>query len=164
MGFPDQPLRGSVADYIVEAIGSGRGASQVRIESLTDLPLISIVDDDEEVRTAIESLVMSLGLEARTYASAESFLQSSSLSETACLILDVQMPTMNGVELHTRLSELGLDIPIIFITAYPDKVDRALALNDGIICMLLHKPFNEERLVEGIEEALKRRRGSTPAV
>jgi FixJ family two-component response regulator len=121
------------------------------------------VDDDEEVRTAIESLVMSLGLEARTYASAESFLQSSSLSETACLILDVQMPTMNGVELHTRLSELGLDIPIIFITAYPDKVDRALALNDGIICML-HKPFNEERLVEGIEEALKRRWGSTPAV
>ena len=163
MGFPDQPLRGSVADYIVEAIGSGRGASQVRIESLTDLPLISIVDDDEEVRTAIESLVMSLGLEARTYASAESFLQSSSLSETACLILDVQMPTMNGVELHTRLSELGLDIPIIFITAYPDKVDRALGLNDGIICML-HKPFNEERLVEGIEEALKRRWGSTPAV
>jgi FixJ family two-component response regulator len=163
VGFPDQPLRGSVADYIVEAIGSGRGASQVRIESLTDLPLISIVDDDEEVRTAIESLVMSLGLEARTYASAESFLQSSSLSETACLILDVQMPTMNGVELHTRLSELGLDIPIIFITAYPDKVDRALALSDGIICML-HKPFNEERLVEGIDEALKRRRGSTPAV
>jgi FixJ family two-component response regulator len=163
VGFPDQPLRGSVADYIVEAIGSGRGASQVRIESLTDLPLISIVDDDEEVRTAIESLVMSLGLEARTYASAESFLQSSSLSETACLILDVQMPTMNGVELHTRLSELGLDIPIIFITAYPDKVDRALALSDGIICML-HKPFNEERLVEGIEEALKRRWGSTPAV
>lgn len=130
---------------------------------MTDLPLISIVDDDEEVRTAIEDLVMSLGLEARTYASAESFLQSSSLSETACIISDVQMPTMSGVELHSRLSELGLDIPIIFITAYPDKVDKAHALNAGIICML-HKPFNEERLVEGIDEALKRRRGPPRAV
>jgi FixJ family two-component response regulator len=163
VGFPDQALRGNVADYMVEAIGSGHVACQLRIESLTDFSLISIVDDDEEVRTAIESLVMSLGLAARTYASAESFLRSPSLPETACIILDVQMPTMSGVELHRHLSELGLDIPIIFITAYPDKVDRALALNDGIICML-HKPFNEERLVEGIDEALKRRRGSTPAV
>jgi FixJ family two-component response regulator len=163
VGFPDQPLRGSVADYIVEAIGSGRGASQVRIESLTDLPLISIVDDDEEVRTAIESLVMSLGLAARTYASAESFLRSPLRSETACIILDVQMPAMSGAELHSHLSELGLEIPTIFITAYPDKVDRVHALNAGIISVL-HKPFNEERLVEGINEALKRRGGSAPAV
>ena len=73
------------------------------------------------------------------------------------------MPAMSGIELHSHLSELGLDIPTIFITAYPDKVDRAHALNAGIICVL-HKPFDEERLVEGINEALKRRGGSPPAV
>jgi FixJ family two-component response regulator len=100
---------------------------------LTNPPLISIVDDDEQVRTAIESFVMSLGLAARTYSSAESFLRSPLLSETVCIILDVQMPTMSGVELHSRLSELGLAIPIIFITAYPEKVDRAREWNAGII-------------------------------
>ena len=130
---------------------------------MTDLPLISIVDDDEGVRTAIESLVTSLGLAARTYSSAESFLRSPLRSETACIILDVQMPAMSGVELHSHLSKLGFDIPIIFITAYPDKVDKAHALNAGIISVL-HKPFDEERLVEGINVALRRRRGPAPAV
>ena len=106
---------------------------------------------------------MSLGLAARTYSSAESFLESPLLSETACIILDVQMPTMSGVELHSHLSELGLAIPTIFITAYPEKVDRAHELNAGIIGVL-QKPFDEERLVEGINEALKRRGESAPAV
>jgi FixJ family two-component response regulator len=129
---------------------------------LTNPPLISIVDDDERVRTAIESLVMSLGLAARTYSSAESFLRSPLLSETVCIILDVQMPTMSGLELHSRLSELGLAIPIIFIAAYPEKVDRAHEWNAGI--SLLQKPFDKDRLVEGINEALKRRGGSLPAV
>src|ERR1700739_1019885 len=97
----------------------------------TDTPLISIVDDDDTVRAAIESLVRSLGFEARTFASAESFLQSSSPQETRCLILDVQMPIMSGIELQARLSELGFEIPIIFITAYPDEAGRRRAMEDG---------------------------------
>jgi FixJ family two-component response regulator len=124
---------------------------------LTDPPLISIVDDDEAVRTAMESLVMSLGLAARTFASAESFLQSSLLSETACLILDVQMPEMSGLQLQAHLSERGFDVPIIFITAYPDKAEKASASNAGTI-RVLQKPFDEQRLIESIDEALKRRK------
>jgi FixJ family two-component response regulator len=94
---------------------------------LTEIPLISIVDDDDTVRVATESLVRSLGFETRTFASAESFLQSSSLSKTQCLILDVQMPNMSGIELQDHLSQLGFEIPIIFITAYPDEAVRQRA-------------------------------------
>jgi FixJ family two-component response regulator len=115
------------------------------------------VDDDEAVRMAMESLVMSLGLAARTFASAESFLQSSLLSETACLILDVQMPEMSGLQLQAHLSERGSDVPIIFITAYPDKAEKASASNAGTI-RVLQKPFDEQRLIESIDEALKRRK------
>jgi FixJ family two-component response regulator len=95
--------------------------------TVTNIPLISIVDDDDNVRAATESLVRSLGLKTRTFASAESLLQSSSLLETQCLILDVQMPNMSGIELQDRLLKLGFEIPIIFITAYPDEAVRQLA-------------------------------------
>jgi FixJ family two-component response regulator len=124
---------------------------------VTNLPLIAIVDDDDEVRAAIESFVSSLGLAARTFGSAKSFLQSSLLSETACLILDVQMPTMSGIELYSYLLDLGQDIPVIFITAYPDRAEEIRALHAGAVCFL-HKPFNEQCLVECLDEALKRRR------
>jgi FixJ family two-component response regulator len=98
---------------------------------LAELPLISIVDDDDLFRTAMENLVKSLGLTARAFASAESYLQSSWVKETHCLITDVQMPNMNGLELQERLSHLGFDIPIIFITAYPDEAVRTKAINGG---------------------------------
>src|SRR6202007_1498804 len=87
-------------------------------EPLTEIPLISIVDDDDLTRAAVESLVRSLGFSACTFASAESFLRSSSVLKTRCLILDVQMPKMSGVDLQDYLSRNGTDIPIIFITAY----------------------------------------------
>src|SRR5262245_8219975 len=92
-----------------------------RDEWLTEVPLISIVDDDDAVRGATASLVRSLGFKTRTFGSAESFLQSSSLSETRCLILDVHMPKMGGIELQDHLSRLNFKIPIIFMTAYPDE-------------------------------------------
>jgi FixJ family two-component response regulator len=126
---------------------------------LTELPLISIVDDDEAVRAATESLVRSLGQAASTFASAEAFLQSSLASKTCCLILDVQLPHMSGVELQDHLSNLGFDIPIIFITAHPDETIRARALDSGAVCFL-HKPLDEQRLVECLDEALNRRRGA----
>ena len=122
----------------------------------TKIPLISIVDDDDTVRAATESLVRSLGFETRTFASAELFLQSSSLQATRCLILDVQMPNMSGIELQERLSELGFEIPIMFITAFPDEAVRQRAMEAGAVAFLL-KPFEVygQRFIDCLFETLK---------
>jgi FixJ family two-component response regulator len=129
----------------------------------TDIPLISIVDDDDTVRAATESLVRSLGFETRTFASAESFLQSSSPQETRCLILDVQMPNMSGIELQDRLSELGFEIPIIFITAYSDEAVRQRAMEVGAVAFLL-KPLEVygQRFIDCLFETLKQDKRSAP--
>jgi FixJ family two-component response regulator len=128
------------------------------------LPLISIIDDDDMVRVATEGLLQSLGFETRTFSSAESFLQSPSLSESRCLILDVQLPKMNGIELQKRLHRLGLDIPIIFITAYPDETAETRALNAGAVGYLYkHDLFRfEQRLVDCLRAALGRSEGTPP--
>jgi FixJ family two-component response regulator len=123
---------------------------------LSEPPLISIVDDDGIVRQAIESLVTSLGFLARVFPSAEAFLQSPQVAETSCLISDVQMPEVSGVQLQDRLVDLGLSIPMIFITAYPDDAVRARVLDRGAIGFLL-KPFNAQSLIECIDNALDRR-------
>jgi FixJ family two-component response regulator len=130
---------------------------------LIETPLISIVDDDEWIRGALEALVRSLGFATRTFASAEVFLQSSVVGETRCLILDVQLPKMSGVELQHHLSHLGFEIPIIFITAYPDERVKARALNGGAIC-LLHKPIDLQgrRFVDCLHAALDRGKGPAP--
>lgn len=124
---------------------------------MTEVPLISIVDDDDLFRTAIEKLVKSLGLATRTFSSAESYLQSSWLTATRCLIADIQMPNMNGFELQEHLSHLGFDIPIIFITAYPDDATRMRAMNAGAVCFL-HKPIDLQgrRLADCLQDALSR--------
>jgi len=129
---------------------------------LNKIPLISIVDDDHIVRRAIESLVMSLGSRACTFPSAEEFLQSPLLAETSCLISDVQMPGISGVQLQNRLADLGLSIPTIFITAYPDDSVRTRVLDRGAACFLL-KPFDAQLLIESIDDALNRRGGKTTA-
>ena len=102
-------------------------------------------------------LVKSLGLAARTFSSAESYLQSSWLKTTHCLIADIQMPNMSGLELQEHLSHLGLDIPIIFITAYPDDAVRTRAMNAGAVCFL-HKPADLQgrRLADCLQDALSR--------
>jgi FixJ family two-component response regulator len=130
---------------------------------LIETSLISIVDDDEWIRGALEALVRSLGFATRTFASAEAFLQSSVVGETRCLILDVQLPKMSGVELQHHLSHLGFEIPIIFITAYPDERVKARALNGGAICFL-HKPIDLQgrRLVDCLHAALDRGKGPAP--
>ena len=124
---------------------------------MAENPLISIVDDDDLFRTAIEKLVKSLGLAARTFSSAESYLQSSWVNATHCLIADIQMPNMSGLELQERLSHLGFDIPIIFITAYPDDAVRTRAMNAGAVCFL-HKPIDLQgrRLADCLHGALSR--------
>jgi FixJ family two-component response regulator len=130
---------------------------------LGEIPLISIVDDNDLSRAAIENLVTSLGFSARTFPSAESFLQSSSVAETRCLILDVQMPQMSGLELQDHLAQGGVDIPIIFITAYPDETTRTRALNAGAVCFL-HKSLDLKgsRLTDCLHAALGRRPEPTP--
>jgi FixJ family two-component response regulator len=127
---------------------------------VTDKPLIAIVDDDDVFRGALENLVRSLGWGTHTFASAEAYLQSSLMNQTSCLIADMQMPNMNGLELHERLSALGFDTPVIFITAYPEEAVRARALNAGAVCFL-QKPLDLQGrlLAECVEKALNRRGG-----
>jgi len=125
---------------------------------VTDKPLIVIVDDDDVFRAALENLVRSLGWSTRAFASAEAYLQSSLVNQTSCLIADIQMPKMNGLELHERLSTSGFDIPVIFVTAHPEEALKARALNAGAVCFL-RKPLDLQgrRLAECVERALQRR-------
>jgi FixJ family two-component response regulator len=119
--------------------------------------VISIVDDDEAVRLALRSLVRSLGYVSNVFASAEEFLESSQLNETACLISDIQMPGMNGIELQNRLRRLDHSTPVIFVTAFPDERNRARALEAGAIGFL-EKPFEGRAMIMLIETALRAHR------
>ena len=118
-------------------------------------PLIAIVDDDESVRAATKSLMRSLGFLAESFPSAEDFLASPHVNRTACLLADVHMPGMSGLDLHRRLAAAGASIPTILITAYPDDAMRARALKDGVISYLT-KPCDEEDLLRWIRSALDR--------
>jgi FixJ family two-component response regulator len=120
--------------------------------------VISIVDDDESVREAIESLLKSVGYRVELFASAEAFLNPGSRQEAACLILDVRMPGMSGLELQGRLAASNHSIPIIFISAHSDENARARALAEGAIGFL-QKPFSEEALLDAINTCLAIRRG-----
>jgi CheY-like chemotaxis protein len=121
---------------------------------LQKLPVISIVDDDEAVRLALRSLVRSLGYVSKVFASAEEFLESSHLNETSCLISDVQMPGMNGIELQRRLKTLDYGTPVIFVTAFPDERSKARAFEAGAIGFL-EKPFEGRAIIKLIEMALR---------
>jgi FixJ family two-component response regulator len=130
----------------------------LRIGDLQNTPVISIVDDDEAVRLALRSLVRSLGYASKVFASAEEFLESSHVNETSCLISDVQMPGMNGIELQSRLKRLDCNAPVIFVTAFPDERNRTLALEAGAIGFL-EKPFEGRTIVQLIQAALRAPRG-----
>ena len=116
-------------------------------------PLISVVDDDESMREAVRGLMKSLGYTAEAFASAEEFLNSRQVPHTSCLIADVQMPGMIGLELHRHLVGSGNKIPTILITAYPDDNARERALGDGVACYL-SKPFDENDLLACIRSSL----------
>lgn len=121
--------------------------------ALSEVSLISIVDDDQFVRESIGRLMRSFGYTVEVFASAADFLASPRLDETACLIADIHMPAMTGVELHRRLIENGRAIPTILITAYPDDAVRARALNDGIVGYL-RKPFDDDDLLRCVRTVL----------
>ena len=120
-------------------------------------PIVAIVDDDEAVGNAIEVLMRSMGLLARAFSSGEEFLRSPELIRTGCLVVDFDMPKMNGLDLHRKLSRLGKEIPTVLITAYPSDDIRARALDAGVICYL-PKPFNESDLLNCIQSALDLRK------
>ena len=116
--------------------------------------MISIIDDNDSCRESLQRLMRSVGFAANVFASAEEFLDSDRLRNTDCLILDVRLPGMNGLELQRHLATSHSDIPIIFITSYEEDEVRARALNAGAVDYLL-KPFNDEDLLDAIDAALK---------
>jgi FixJ family two-component response regulator len=115
--------------------------------------LISLVDDDESIRRTMTLLIQSFGFEAAVFDCAESLLNCRQLHETSCLIVDVQMPGMNGLQLQRHLASSGYKIPIIFITAYDNKESRQQALQAGAVAFL-SKPFNDELLLETLRATL----------
>lgn len=118
--------------------------------------LISIVDDDPSVREATARLLESYGYATASFTSAEEFLQSGQLNETHCLISDVRMPGLSGIELQSWLIQAGRRIPTIFVTAYPEAHVRAAAASNGAVGFLT-KPVSEERLMSCLECALQGR-------
>jgi FixJ family two-component response regulator len=118
------------------------------------IPLISIVDDDDAHRSSLENLIRSVGLRAQGFSSAEAFLSSTHAHDTRCLVLDVRMPGMSGLELQRQMAVANSHIPIIFITAHEDDGQRSQALEAGAVAFL-HKPFYEEELLNAIDAALK---------
>jgi FixJ family two-component response regulator len=124
---------------------------------LQNVPTISIIDDDESVRLAVKSLVRSLGWMAYTFASAEEFLQSPRVDDSSCLITDLQLPGMNGVKLQSLVLARGCDMPIIFVTAFPEEQFQKRALEAGAVGFL-SKPFDGQTLITLVEGALKRGR------
>ena len=123
--------------------------------------MISIVDDDQSVRDAVKSLVRSLGYDAATFCSGEDFLKSGQVKVTACLITDVQMPGLSGVELQQRILADGYRVPVIFVTAFRDEQMRLRMFQAGAIGCL-NKPFCEDHLIEHQNAALKNHGVASP--
>jgi FixJ family two-component response regulator len=125
---------------------------------MSEIPLITVVDDDAAIREAVQSLIRSVGLRAEGFASAPDYLQSGHLQDTACLIVDVRMPGMSGLELQQQLTTAQCPLPILFITAHGDAETRARALSAGAVAFL-DKPFGEEGLLRAVQAALPSVRG-----
>jgi len=118
-------------------------------------PLISIVDDDDSLRNSLDNLIRSVGFRTQGFPSAEAFLSSNQARDTACLILDVRMPGITGIELQRHMLASNWRIPIIFITSHADDDARTQAIEAGAVDFL-YKPFREENLLNAIDAALKR--------
>jgi FixJ family two-component response regulator len=127
----------------------------IKITGASDTARIAIVDDDQSVREAIRSLLRSVGMVVDLFASAEEFLKAVSLRDIRCLILDVQMTGMSGLELQERLVSAHHEIPIIFITAHASDIEaRTRAMEAGAVDFL-HKPFNDEALLKNVYGVLQ---------
>jgi FixJ family two-component response regulator len=127
--------------------------SERKVVEVVKTPLISVVDDDDSVRESLRALLRSVRFAVDVFASAEDYLSSNRVQETDCLILDVRMPGMGGLELQRRLVASHPQMPVIFITAHGDEELRSRALRGGAVDYLL-KPFSEEALLSAVKTAL----------
>jgi FixJ family two-component response regulator len=121
---------------------------------VSELPGISVVDDDESIREAIQGLMDSMGLRTQVFGSAEEFLSSSGMRQATCLIVDVRMPGMSGLELQSHLNAAGFRIPMIFISAHDDGEAKSRALGNGAVDFL-KKPFSEDALLSALRACVK---------
>jgi FixJ family two-component response regulator len=120
----------------------------------TERPLLSVVDDDESIRESLPDLLREFGFAARAFSSAQEFLSSDHVDETRCLILDVAMPGMTGLDLLQELKRRGQEIPIIFITGQKDEAVRKLAFKEGA-AQFLYKPFSDTAVLDAINAILR---------
>jgi FixJ family two-component response regulator len=143
---------GALSLYLAARQRTACGRLQEK-NSLSNPPVISIIDDDGSVRAATRNLVRSLGYVVHTFASAEDFLCSPHLNDTSCVITDVRMPDMSGLDLQAHLLATGQTFPFIFVTAFSVESDRDRAMKAGATCFL-SKPFDGEALIQCLETAL----------
>ena len=127
---------------------------------MSKLPIVAVIDDDASVRVGTENLLSSLRYNVHTFPSAEEFLRSGLRYDISCVIADVRMPGMSGIDLLTLLITQGHRLPFIFITAFSDETVRAQALSAGAICFLT-KPFDRLTLIKCLDTALRRHGGGT---
>jgi FixJ family two-component response regulator len=133
---------------------AGRGVRANCWKYMQKTSLVSVVDDDQHFRESMRRLMRSFGYTVEVFPSGADLLASPRLVETSCLIADVNMPAMTGIELYGHLIDAGYSIPTVLVTAYPNDADRARALNDGVICYL-RKPINEKHLIECLGAAFQ---------
>jgi FixJ family two-component response regulator len=126
-------------------------------ESRESDPIIAIVDDDPSAREGLQSLIQSAGWRAESFASAQEFLARPRAEVPSCLILDLQLPGLSGLDLQKRMAEVGLEIPIVFLTGHGNIPASVQAMKAGAV-EFLTKPFDEEELVQAVQEAIKRDR------
>jgi FixJ family two-component response regulator len=125
-----------------------------RKRSTSERSLVSVVDDDESIRESLPDLLGEFGFAARAFSSAEAFLSSDCVDKTRCLILDVMMPGMTGLDLQQELTRRGQEIPVVFITARKEETIRARALKQGAV-KFLSKPFSDTALLDALNAALQ---------
>jgi FixJ family two-component response regulator len=149
--------------YISNAVNAGFATAQLQegTVGVSATSILSVVDDDTSVREALNSLLTSVGYRVEAFASAEDFLQSGDPQHTACLILDIQMPGMSGLELQHQMATANWRIPILFVTAHDDEAVRRGALQTGV-AGCLRKPFSEEALLAAVCSAFEAGRGGAP--
>jgi FixJ family two-component response regulator len=142
----------------IQARRTGQLAQESAEKSLMpQRSLISIIEDDQPFRDSMRKLLTSLGYAVEAFPSATAFLASPLVAQTSCLVSDVHMPGMTGIELHRHLTNAGYAIPTILVTAYPDEIARRRALKDGILCYL-PKPVDDEHLERCLRSALDGRK------